>query len=175
MNRKFLSFLYFALTVAMLVVMLKVANWLPMAIQKDTMRRYSSIEDVKATLNIKDIIVPSYFPQNFAWPPAEIFAQDKPFTAVIMEIKHSLKGDVALIIYQAESTAFRPDEKIGIVQVRERVTYSLKGRQVALVTGVCKNDEPCSRLTWDEGKYRIGITARLLPPELTKIAESMIP
>ena len=175
MNRKFLSFFYFALTVAMLIVMLKVANWLPTAVQKDTMRRYHSIEDVRATLNIKDIIVPSYFPQNFAWPPAEIFAQNKPFTAVIMEIKHSLNGDVALIIYQAESTTFRPDEKIKMLQVKERVSYPLKGRIVVLEAGVCKNDEPCSRLTWDEGKYRIGITARLLPPELAKIAESMIP
>lgn len=159
----------------MVIVVLKIANWLPMAIQKDTMRRYHSIEDVRSKLNIKDIFVPSYFPQNFAWPPAEILAQNKPFTAIIMEIKHALKGDVALIISQAESTTFRPDEKIKMLQLKERVSYPLKGRNVVLETGVCKNDEPCSRIAWDEGRYRIGITARLLPPDLVKIAESMIP
>lgn len=175
MNRNILSFIYFAVTVAMLIVILKVANWLPMAIQQDTMRRYHSMEDVRAMLNIKDILVPSYFPQNFAWPPAEILAQNRPFKAVIMEIEHSLKGDVALIISQAESRVFRPDEKIRVLQVKERVSYLLKGRNVVLETGVCKNDEPCSRLKWDEGRYMIGLTARLLPPELIKIAESMIP
>ena len=159
----------------MVILVLKVANWLPTAIQKDTMRRYQNIEDVKSKLGIKDIFVPSYFPQNFAWPPSEILAQNKPFAAVIMEIKHDRRGDVALIISQAESADFRPDEKIKIVQVRERVSYALKGRQVVLESGVCKNDEPCSRLAWDEGSYRIHITARSLPPELVKIAESMIP
>lgn len=175
MKRKFLSFFYFVLTVAMLIVMLKFANWLPMVIQNDTMRKYYSIQEVKATLNLKDVFVPSYFPQNFAWPPSQILAQGKPYTAVIIEIKHSLKGDVALIISQAESTTFSSDEKIKMLQVKERVSYLLKGRKVELETGACKNDEPCSRISWDEGIYRMRITARLLPPELTKIAESMIP
>lgn len=175
MNRKFLSFFYFMATVVMLIIVLKIANWLPLVIQKDSMRKYHNIEDVKSKLNMKDIFVPSYFPHNFAWPPAEILAQNKPFKAVVMEIKHSLKGDVAIIISQAESKAFNADEKIRILQVKERVNYSLKERNVLLETGACKNNEPCSRITWNEGQYRISITATLLPPELVKIAESMIP
>lgn len=175
MSRKMFRSFYFALTIVALLVFLTVANWLPTAVQKETMRRYQSIEEVRSTLKIKDIFVPSYFPENFVWPPAEILAQKKPFAAIVMEIRHNLRGDAGLIISQSESGSFRPDEKIRIVEIRERVRYPLKGRQVLLESGVCKNDEPCSRLTWDEASYRMSVTARLLPPELSKIAESMIP
>lgn len=174
MNRKFLNFFYFVLTIAILIAVLKIANYIPTAIQKDTMRRYHSIEDVKSNLNIREILVPYYFPQSFVWPPSEIFAQNKPFTAVVMEFRHARSGDVALIISHADSKNFKADEKIKIVQIKEKISYPLKGRTVALEVGMCKNEEPCSRIAWDEGKYRITITARSIPPELLKIAESMI-
>ena len=46
MAKKVLSFVYFAITVAILIAALKIANYLPMALQKDTMRKYNSIEEV---------------------------------------------------------------------------------------------------------------------------------
>ncbi len=174
MNKKFLSFFYFALTVVILIAALKIFNYLPMMIQKDTMRRYHSIEDVKSKLNIKEISVPSYFPQSLVWPPSEIFAQNKPFTAVVMEFRHARIGDIALIISQADSKDFKADEKIKIVQIKEKISYPLKGRTVTLEAGMCKNEEPCSRIVWDEGRYRITVTAKASPPELLKISESMI-
>lgn len=174
MNKKFLSFFYFALTVVILIAALKIFNYLPMMIQKDTMRRYHSIEDVKSKLNIKEIPVPSYFPQSLVWPPSEIFAQNKPFTAVVIEFRHARTGDIALIITQADSKDFKADEKIKIVQIKEKISYPLKGRTVALEAGMCKNEEPCSRIAWDDGRYRITVTAKTSPPELLKISESMI-
>jgi hypothetical protein len=174
MNKKILNLFYFALTVVILIAVLKIANYFPMAIQKDTMRRYRSIEEVKSNLNIREILIPSYFPQNFVWPPSEIFAQKKPFTAVVMEFKHAQNRDVALIISQADSTSFEPDKKIRIIQVKEKVSYPLKDRNIVLEAGMCKNEEPCSRIAWDEGRHRITVTAKASPPELLKIAESMI-
>jgi hypothetical protein len=174
MNKKFLSFFYFALTVVILIAALKIFNYLPMMIQKDTMRRYHSIEDVKSKLNIKGIPVPSYFPQSLVWPPSEIFAQNKPFTAVVIEFRHARTGDIALIISQADSKDFKADEKIKIVQIKEKISYPLKGRTVVLEAGMCKNEEPCSRIAWDDGRYRITVTAKTSPPELLKISESMI-
>lgn len=173
-NRKFLNFFYFVLTVAILIAALKIFNYLPMMIQKDTMRRYNSIEEVKSKLNIKGIPIPSYFPQSLVWPPSEIFAQNRPFTAVVMEFNNSSKAEVALVISQAPSKNFRADEKIKIVRIKDRVNYPLKGRNVLLEAGVCKNEEPCSRISWDEDKHTITVTAKTSLPELLKIAESMI-
>jgi hypothetical protein len=172
MAKKFVSFFYFAITIVILVAILKIANYLPMALQKDTMRKYKSIEEVKSKLNIRDVYIPSYFPQDLVWPPSTILAQDKPFVAIILEVNHTEKGDIALIISQSASTHFIPDEKIKILRINERVNYPFKGRDMTLEAGICKKEEPCSRIIWDEGRYRINVTARSTP-DLMKI-ESMI-
>ncbi len=174
MSRKFLNFFYFVLTVAMLIATLKIFNYIPIMLQKDTMRRYHSIEDVKSNLNIREILIPSYFPQDFIWPPSKILAQKKPFASVVMEFRHARSGNIALIISQADSKDFKADEKIKIVQIKEKISYPLKGRTVELEVGMCKDEEPCSRIAWDEGKRRITITTKTSSPELLKIAESMI-
>lgn len=174
MAKKVISFFYFVITVVILIAALKIANYLPMALQKDTMREYKSIEEVKSKLNINDVYVPSYFPQQLVWPPSTVLAQDKPFLAIILEFNHAEKGDIALIISQSTSANFAPDEKIKILRINERVGYPFKGRNMTLEAGVCKGEEPCSRIIWDEGRYRINITARSTSPALMQIAESMI-
>lgn len=173
--KKFFSFFYFIVTIAILIAALKIINWLPMTFQEETMRRYSSIEEVRSKLNIRDIFVPSYFPQNLTWPPSEILAQTKPFIAIVMEFRDVEKGDTALIITQASSDKdFVPDKKIRILQVKERVAYSLKGRDAKLEVGVCKDDLPCSQISWKEGRYRINTKMKSTPHELIKIVDSMI-
>lgn len=174
MAKKFLSFFYFAISIMILIAILKVANYLPMALQKDTMREYKSIEEVKSKLNINDVYVPSYFPQGLVWPPSTVLAQEKPFVAIILEFKRAGKGDIALIISQSASAAFAPDEKIKILHINERVNYPFKGRNMTVEAGLCKAEEPCSKIAWDEGKYRINITAKSTSPALMQIAESMI-
>lgn len=174
MDRKLLNFFYFILTVTILIVALKFFNYLPVMLQKDTMRKYHSIENVKSKLNIKEIPIPSYFPESLVWPPSKIFAQNKPFTAVVMEFSNSSKSEVVLVISIALSKNFRADEKIKIVQIRDTVNYLVKNKNVLLEVGVCKNEEPCSRISWNDDKYRITITSKTAPPELLKIAESMI-
>lgn len=174
MKNKLLNFFYLALSIIILVLILKIVNYIPIFLQKETMRRYNSIEEVKSSLNLKEILIPSYFPNNLLWPPSEIFAQKKPFIAVIMEFSHATNRDIALIISQSYSVSFVPGEKIRIAQVREKVSYPLKGRNLLLEAGICNNEEPCSRITWEEGKHRIIVTARFSAPELIKIVESML-
>jgi hypothetical protein len=173
MHKTFLKLLSFLIVVALMVVVLKVLNWLPTAIQKDIMKNYSSIEEAKSKLNIKDIYIPLYFPKGIVWPPSNVLAQKKPYTAVVMEFKDT-KGDVVLIISQAESNRFVPDKKIKMTQTREKVDFNLKGRNVNLVVGTYKNEEPYSSVFWNEGKYSLIVTAKLPPVELIKIVESMI-
>lgn len=175
MPKKIFSFFYFLVTIAILIGALKIINWLPATLQKDSMRRYSSIEEVRSRLNIKEILIPSYFPQSLAWPPSEILAQGKPFLAIVMEFKHIKKGDIALIISQAASDrTFIPNKEIRILEIKERFRYPLKGRDAMLEAGVCKDDEPCSHISWNEGKYRINVLMKATPHDLIKIADSMI-
>lgn len=175
MHKKFLNYFYFGITIIVLIVSLKVFNWLPTVVQEGIMRRYDNIEDVRAKLNIKEVYIPSYFPESFRWPPSEIFAQTKPFAAVVMEFKNMEKGDTALIISQtAAGKSLAYDKKIKIQQIKENIRYKLKGRNALLEVGVCVNDEPCSRISWDEGKYRIDAIIKSTPIDLLKIVESML-
>lgn len=172
---KTFKYFSFALTVAILIGALKIFNWIPTTIQRDEMRRYRNIEEVKVRLNIKDIYIPAYFPEQFSWPPSEISAQRKPFTAIIMQFKYKGRGDVALIVSQADGKAnFIPRHNIKPVEIKERAWYSIKGRAGELVVAVCKDDEPCSQISWDEGEYRINVIAKYPPLEVIKIAESML-
>jgi hypothetical protein len=175
MRRTIIGFLSFGVVVAVLIGTLKLINWVPSTVQKGFIGEYKSVDDVKSNLKIKDIFVPSYFPQSFKWPPSVIWAQTKPFTAIVMEFKDVEKGDVGLIISQvAAGVRFIPDEKIKMAQIRENVNYTLKGRKVFLEVGTGKNEEPCSRISWIEGNYRITMVAKSRPFELLMIAESML-
>lgn len=174
MSRRIRSFLYFIITVAILVVTLKLINYLPTVIQAGAIRRYHSIEEVKSRLNIKDVYVPTYFPQGLEWPPSELLAQNKPFPAVVMAFKNAEKEEIAMVISQSASGNFKPDEKIRLQRMKERVSYPFKGRNVTLEAWVCEDEVPCSRITWVEGIYTITVTAKSEPPSLMKIVESMI-
>lgn len=174
MRKRVFGFLYFAVTIAILIGVLKVTNWLPTVLQEGIIRKYSSIDEVKSRLRLKDIYIPSYFPQRFKWPPSRILAQSKPFTAVAMEFRNMETGETALIISQAAVRDFAPDNKIVISQIKERVNYSLNGRSSLLEVGACKDDVPCSRISWEEGGNWIRVEMKSTPFELIRIAESMI-
>ena len=174
MKKRLSGFLYFAVTVAILVALLKVTGWLPTALQEGLMRRYDSVEEVKAKLHVKDVYVPSYFPQSYRWPPSRILAQSRPFVAIVMEFRNVRTGETALVISQSAHKDFVPDKRISLIKVRERVDYPLRGRSSLLEVGTCKNDSPCSRISWREGIYRIAIEMESAPFELLKIADSMI-
>ncbi|MGD1076119.1 MAG: hypothetical protein ABR903_08610 [Thermodesulfovibrionales bacterium] len=164
----------FAILVAGVVIALTIMNWLPIAVQEGFMKRYDSIEEVRAALNIKEIYVPTYFPQSLTWPPSLILAQSKPFEAIVMVFNSADKGDIALVISQSTAAGFVPDEKLKIVRIKETVKYVLRGRDALIEVGTCKNGEQCSRIAWTEGKFKIHVAMKSTPVDLIRIAESMV-
>ncbi|MHB1011616.1 MAG: hypothetical protein ACYC37_01705 [Desulfobacteria bacterium] len=176
-KRTAFGFLAFAAGLAILILGLKALNVLPLIAQKDLMRRYGDFEEMKAALGIREVSVPSYFPEEFRWPPTRILAQGKPYPAVIMEFERSGEGkarEVGMMIYQAARDDFSPGGPLALSRVRERATYPLKGRSAILEVGSGRTGEPCSRISWREKDVRITVLARLTPFELMKVAESML-
>lgn len=174
MKRGAYRFFAFAGAVAVLVALLKLLNWLPLVAQKELLREYRDLEDARAASGIHHALAPSYFPQNLSWPPSTIFAQGIPFPALVMEFEKIGGKETVLIVSQAESEIFFPGERFRFQEVKERVPYSLKGREALLEVGVGPQAEPCAGITWREGKYRIVVRAKTSPFELIKIAESML-
>jgi hypothetical protein len=172
MNRT-TGFLSFALAIGVLVVLLALMNWVPMAFQKDTLRRYRSLEEVRTALNIRDIYVPSYFPQHIVWPPSEILAQGRPFPALVMEFKDAGSGEIVLVLSQSQGGPFSPDlRSLGQYQ-RNSPLYHERTERRARCRRVRKN-QPCSRITWKEGPYTVTALMKAAPFELTKITDSML-
>jgi hypothetical protein len=173
-HKKILGFLYFTAAVLILVLLLKVTNWLPTVLQEGGMKKYASVEEVKSRLKTKDIYVPTYFPQNVKWPPSRILAQSRPYFALVMEFSQGQTGDVGLIISQVADKAPVQEENLTLLQIKERASYPLKGKTALLEVGTCKNDLPCSRISWSDGTYRITLTMKAPPFELIRISDSMI-
>ena len=177
MRRKAFGFLAFAAGLAILVIALKVLNGLPLIAQKDLMRRYGDFDEMRTTLGIGQVFVPSYFPEDFRWPPTGILAQGKPYQAVIMEFERRGEGktrEVGMMIWQAAGDDFAPGGPLTIFRIREKASYPLKGRTAILEVGSGPNGAPRSRISWKEKDVRITVLARLTPIELMKVAESML-
>jgi hypothetical protein len=145
-----------------------------MMVQKDMLRKFDSVEEVQSKLNIRDLHVPSYFPQSIMWPPSEILAQAKPYPAVLMIFNDAKTRDVVLVISQAASDTFSENSLLSFVQITRKVPFDLKNRKALLEVGMCKKDEPCSRISWTENNYRIVLTMKSPPFELIRIAEGML-
>lgn len=175
MRKKIVGLAAFAATVAVLLGALKMIHRVPQVAQQDLMRRYRTVEEVKAALQIPRVYAPSYFPQNLGWPPSTILAQGRPFPAVVMEFEKTAGKDTVLVISQAASAEFRAAERIRMTEVVERIRYPLKGRDAVLDVGKCARDEPCAGISWAEGELRIVVLSKSTPFELIRIAESMIP
>jgi hypothetical protein len=171
---RIIGFLSFAVAIGVIVVVLKVANWVPLLVQKDSLRRYGSIDEVKTSLNIREIYVPSYFPQNISWPPSEVLAQGKPFPAIVMEFNKRDSTEIVLILTQSQGGPFPAGHTIEMTSVKETVPFMMRGRSAELIVGECVKNETCSRITWKEGAYTVTALMKAAPFELIKIADSMI-
>lgn len=173
MKKNLFKFFSFLIAIGLIILVLKILYWLPSVIQPDIMKSYKSIEEAKSKLNIKEIYVPSYFPEGLVWPPSNVLAQKKPYLAIVIEFKDK-KGNLALIISQAASKKFTPDKKIKMAQIKQKVNFNLKGRKADLVVGLCKNEELFSTISWNERYYSLTVIAKLSPADLIKLCESMI-
>lgn len=174
MKRGTFGFFFFLLITTVVLVLIKTVNWLPLAFQHDTLRRYNSIEEVKTSLRIRDLYVPAYFPQTISWPPSAIMAQSKPSLAVMMTFHRTGSDEESLVITQTVSNAFAREPGLALIKIAESAPYKLHDRNALLEVGSCRNEEACSRIAWQEGEYRLAVIMKGPPFELIRIAGSML-
>ncbi len=174
MRARIRSFLFFALTVIAVLVVLTALNRVPL-LQQGTLRTYASVEAVRAKLHIRDLRVPAYFPQDVTWPPAEIWAQTQPYRATLLVFNRAGLAGPVLVISQTAAGRAALDDRIRIREVTESVPYDLKGRKALLLVGRCGRNEVCSRVSWDAGDSSMIVAMKSPPFALLRIAESMAP
>ena len=172
----FRKYIVFGIMVAVFAVILNLLNWVPTIFQKEGVRKYKTIEEVKGELKLNRLFLPSYFPQYLIWPPSEIYGRKKPAKMVLMHFVNYDRKDVVLSVMQAESSDPHPlRSRIEPVKTRKRDAILIKGRRGELSLALCSGGEPCNSVTWEEDGYTFTIIAKDSVQELLKIAESMIP
>lgn len=175
MKRTLGGLLIFIIMIAVLLGMLQILNWIPAAVQDGAFQKYSSIDEVRARLKINPVYSPVYYPRSVQWPPALIAAQTRPYAAVLTEfMKSDDLNETILIITQTARSHPPLAQKIRLTEVRETVQYPFKGRVASLEVGVCRKEEQCSHMAWDEGEFHLSLVMRSSPVELVRIAESII-
>jgi len=173
MQKRFLGLIIFIVAVAALIGSLKVLNWTPGVLQEGLPNIYTNIEEVKSRLHIKDIRVPSYYPQGLHWPPARITAQSRPYIMTLMEFRRQEFSSISLAISQTALPHPPPNVELKMIRTNERVNLPIKGRMAVLEVGQCRNTEQCCRISWDEPPYHIEVIMIASPAEVVRIAESM--
>lgn len=151
------------------------ANLLPQLAHKGFLTSYKSIEDVKTTLKIDKLTLPTYFPEDIAWPPTSIYAQKTPFFAIVMQLPSKTTNQTALVIVISEqNTAIKELDTIRFVIVTEEAEHIVKSQKVLIQTGKCDKNQDCSKITWMQDKLYYLLSAYSNPIELLRIAEGMI-
>ena len=175
MKRTLGGMLVFLAMTAILTGLLQLLNWIPSAVQDGAFQRYASIDEVRAHLKIGMVYTPVYYPRTVQWPPSLIAAQTRPYPAVVIEfVRSDDPRETVLVITQTALPHPPLVEKLRLAAVRESVRYEFKGRTAHLEVGVCRKDEQCCRMTWNEENVGIVLVMRSSPVELVRIAESMI-
>ena len=168
------------LMVMVIVLALVIANWIPGTFTSGLMSEFSDIKVAQNTLRLKYLYVPTYFPESVSWPPSKVFAQTRPYEAVVLEFKGSEAGEPLLLISQSATRHFNLSAlsalsaKLQMGEVLERSTYEFKGRSGALSAGLCADGGRCSMLSWQEGDVHLDLLMSGGPFELISIAESMV-
>ncbi len=169
---------YMAVMAAGVVAFLAALNWFPSLVRPDLARRYATVEDAMRAAGYHGILVPKYFPEGLSWPPAFIFAQKRPFRAVVLEFTEPKTMRTALIVVQSSLKGGAAEaeklQRIRFARIREQTGYRLKGRDAVLQVGICGDGRPCSRIIWKEGGFYSSVLYMSYPVELIRIADSMV-
>ncbi len=166
--------LSFALNLALITVLLKLAGWVPAVIQEGELRRYATLDEARRDL-LFEPLTPSYFPQDLSWPPSTVIAQRRPYAAVASLFSTASGGDPGLVIVQSRSEHFSLDGALRLDETSERAVIDLEGRRATLHVGSCGGRTPCCRIAWSEDGWLLSVTILTGPVEALRLARSMMP
>lgn len=172
-TKTFFMYFSFGITVLIVVLTLKLFNWIPHSFLKEDIRKYKTIEEATKQLKLSRVYVPAYFPDHIQWPPREIFAQKKPFVLVMVHFAHTDTRSFALSVYQADAKAgYEP--QMDILYMKQEHPVLIKGKEALLRLAVCRGNIKCNSLSWTDQEFRITLVSDDPPEQMQRMAESMI-
>jgi hypothetical protein len=170
--------LLFGVTVLLVTGLLTVLNWLPSLLQKQTMKRFSSLDTAEKELRMSHLFLPTYIPEDLrlVWPPSEIYAQEMPFRAFIMHLRYKDSSELGLVMQQTDANApYRIEPHIKIKLRTSGSQISVKDRKAVLFPAICDDNIPCNEVTWNESGTIVTIICKCSAQDIVKIAASTLP
>ena len=169
---------FFAVAILLVAGLLTLLNIIPLIIQKQKLRSFSSPDAAVKDLRIRKIYLPSYLPEHLdlAWPPSEVYGQNTPFTAVAMYLSFRQTKELGLALHQSDAGApYQLEPRIPIRPAQASREISLKGRRALLLPALCDEATPCYQLSWEENGTVITLIGKFPAQDIIKIASSMLP
>jgi len=164
----------FMVMVGVLALALHALNWVPELFRPGLVKAYQDVDTAGRALGIKNIPVPTYFPENITWPPSAVIAQNYPYPAILLQFTSQDTSDKLLVITR-NPTSKQPLLKTSVEDISEQSKASLNGTDAILITGTCGTGRPCSLITWDAAGQQTSVLLYERPFELIKIAQSIRP
>jgi hypothetical protein len=148
-------------------------NILPLYFDKSLLRGYTNINELKNSLKIKDLLLPTYLPENIKWPPSKILGQSTPYLAIILEFTSATNNDTILFISISENKNFKYPNNIILHNNSKTFTININNRPALIKAGFCQDNINCSEIIINDVKYQIVLKGKIQLPVLLKIAKSI--
>jgi len=164
----------FLVMAGILAIALHALNWVPELFRPGLAKAYPDVETAGRVLGIKNVPVPSYFPENISWPPSTVVAQNYPYPAILLQFNSEETSEQIMVITRTTGGK-RPLLKTSVEDIVEQSRADLNGQEATLVTGTCEEDRPCSLITWQAEGQQTSVLLYERPFELIRIAQSIHP
>ena len=168
-----MKYFYLFLSIGSLLCFLILLNVLPLYINKNLLREYKNINELKNSLKIQNLPLPSYLPDSINWPPSKILGQSTPYLAIVLVLNSNIKNEPILYVGISESKIFKYPDIICSCNNSKSFTTNINGHPAKLKAGFCDEIINCSEIIIDNGKYQIVLKSKMQLPILLRISESI--
>jgi hypothetical protein len=164
------------LVMGAIMVSLHLLKNVPSYIQESEWNLYSTVEQAEYALRLK-ILLPSYFPEYFIWPPSEIKVVRSPSLTVSLVFLSRSHSSPSLVIHQIISN--NKDKKHVALNLMEPKRLSQEsqvlvgGAKGTLIVGVGEDGKRWTQLSWKAVDRKMVLIANCSVEDLLKIARSI--
>lgn len=138
-------------------------------------REYDSIEEAESRLGF-DIVVPSYFPDYLAWPPAEVRGQLQPIPmAQTLFLSSDDRAEVLLISQVLSSGEDLPIGWPWVESIQWEVPVTIGGREGTMIVGRNAHGRELNGVHWRAKDFHFVLVTVHGVQELMILARSMHP
>ncbi len=156
-----------------MALLLRAADYLPTLWLRQVLpevERFASVRELEARLGTK-LLLPAYFPEYLAWPPARIELYHWPGLEVRIFISGREHQQTQLIIYQLLSAEVALPADPGLVLAEKNI--EIRGQRAQLAWIRNRAGQNWCRLGWQGAQGRMVLLTKLPAAELVRIAQSM--